>query len=373
MTFDFSVTRTLSMAKKEVRHILQDPFTLAVALGFPLLLLTFFGYVIDFNVKNIRLLAVDSDHSRASRQLMEVFESSQYFKLTAAPSSGQIVHLLDEEKAKAVLMIEPGFGKDWARNRTAKAQVILDGADNSIAGTILTYLSGIQAAALKKLSGEEFRQTITLKTRFLYNPELNSQWFVIPGLTVVIIGIISILLTALTVAREWENGSMELLLSTPVRPLEIIIGKLAPYILIGLGAVVTVYLAARGLFQVPFKGNHLLYLVACALFLGTTLAQGLVISVVARQQALAIQLANITGMLPSLLLSGFIFPIESMPRFFQIFTSILPAKWFMVIIRGIFLKGAGLLDLKTPFIALFIINVVLIFIAAKSFKKDLEP
>ncbi|MCB4756552.1 MAG: ABC transporter permease [Elusimicrobia bacterium] len=400
----FNTRRTTSIAKKEIHHILRDPFTLTMALGLPLILLTFFGFVIDFNVRNIRLAAVDGDRSRASRQLLEVFESSDYFRLMRIPSSAHLVKHLDEEKAKGVLIIEPGFGKDISRGMEAKAQIILDGADNSTTGTIASYLSGIQRAAIKKLviaslpaAGGRAKQSdfpegerqiasvgrhgdlprndrlINIDTRFLFNPELNSQWFVIPGLAVIIIGVLSILLTALTISREWETGSMELLLSTPVRPLEIIIGKLSPYLIISLIGVFLVYLAARGLFHVPFQGNHLLFLLGCILFLGCTLTQGLVISVITRQQALAMQLAIVSGLLPSLLLSGFVFPIESMPDFFRYFTGLLPPRWFMIITRGIFLKGAGVIDLKIPLIALLSLNAFLLLIASKKFKKDLEP
>ena len=212
-----------------------------------------------------------------------------------------------------------------------------------------------------------------LRTRFLFNPELNSRWFIVTGLFVVAVGVLSILLTALTVAREWETGSMELLLSTPVRPLEIILGKLAPYMGLCLGAVALVYAAARLAFGVPFRGNHLVFLLACVLFLACTLAQGLLISVVTRQQQLAMQLSNITGLLPATLLSGFIFPVESMPLFFRVLTSLLPPRWFIDCCRGIFLKGAGLRELAVPLGALTLIATGLILLATKKFKRDLEP
>jgi ABC-2 type transport system permease protein len=231
----------------------------------------------------------------------------------------------------------------------------------------------MQSLAARKITGHPLPEPVALKTRFLYNPELNSRWFVVPGLMVVVLGILSILLTALTVAREWENGSMELLLSTPVEPVEIILGKLGPYLVLGLGAIAFVYLMARLGFGVPFRGNYLVFFAGCGLFLITYLAQGLLISVLTRRQQLAMQFSMMTGLLPSILLSGFIFPIESMPRFFRILTGALPARWFMIICRDVFLKGSGVFDLRYPFLALGIISVAMVTVSSRNFKKDLEP
>lgn len=385
MNKKFVFSRALSMAKKEVRHILRDKLTLAMALGMPVLMVLFFGFVFDFDVRDIRMTVVDRDQTTSSRQFIDVFRGSKFFLIDEKPAQKKPLRLLESEQAKAVLIIEPGFGKDIRRGQSASVQIVIDGADNQTASVIAGYLAGIQRAAVRKLfpSGPvvhghkaQLRMSpapINLQTRFLFNTELNSQWFIIPGLTVVVVGILSILLTALTVAREWESGSMELLLSTPVQPFEIIVGKLAPYTILGLGGIVLVYLAARLGFGVPFKGNHVLFVISCLMFLATTLSQGLVISVITRQQQLAMQMANMTGMLPSLLLSGFIFPTESMPAFFQVITSIIPARWFMQICRGLFLKGSELTDLTKPFIALAVIQFLMLMLAARKFKRDLEP
>ena len=374
MNFEFSLRRTLSIAKKERFHILRDPFTLTMATVLPVLLVLIFGLAIEFNVKDIGLTVHDSDKTLSSRKLTEVFISSQYFKIK--PTDGSIINAisdLDSEQSKASLIIEPDFEHNLNSTGNAKTQFLLDGADNSTAGVILGYLSGIQLAASSKLTGQKVIRPIELKTRYLYNPELSSPWFIVPGLTVVIIAILSILLTALTVAREWENGSMELLLSTPVKPIEIIIGKLIPYTLIGLAGVMLVVLVAIFGFGLPFAGNIFLFGIGSLIFLIACLAQGMLISVLIRTQQLSMQIAMVTGLLPSLLLSGFIFPSESMPLFFQRFTSILPSKWFMIISRGIFLKGATLTDLKIPFLSLIILCSILILAATKKFKKDLEP
>jgi ABC-2 type transport system permease protein len=365
--------RVRSIGQKEVRHIVRDPFTLAMALGVPVLLVVFFGFVFNFDVQDIRLAVVDRDQTRASRELTDVFASSGYFRIQKVLKGGTPLELVDREEVKGVLIIEPGFEKKIRRGEPAVVQLALDGADNQTAGIISSYLAGIENAASRRLTGLELTVPIRLDTRFLYNPELNSRWFIVPGLTVVVIGILSILLTALTVAREWENGSMELLLSTPVQPIEIILGKLAPYTVLGLGGIALVYIAARLSFGVPFRGHHIVFLFACLAFLATALSHGLLISIATRHQQLAMQMANITGMLPSMLLSGFIFPVESMPTFFQVATMALPPRWFMEICRNMFLKGSSLFDLAVPLLVLWVMHLVILRVAVAKFKKDLEP
>jgi ABC-2 type transport system permease protein len=352
-------------------HILRDPFTLALALGLPVMLVAFFGYAIDFEVRNVRLAVSDRDGGPAARRLKEVFYASGYFR--PARGAGEPLGLIDAGRADAALFIEPGFSRAAGGGGPVGAQFLMDGSDNSKAAAILGYLPGIQRAAAAKFTGARAAGPFELETRFLYNPELNSRWFTVPGLGAIIIGLLAILLTALTVAREWENGSMEMLLSTPVRPAEVIAGKIAPYVVLVLAGVLFVNLVARFGFGVPFRGSHLLFLLACVLFIVSALSQGLFISVVTRQQQIAMQFSIISGLLPSLLLSGFIFPIESMPSFFHYFTMLLPPRWFMEASRGIFLKGAGLRELSGPFLALGLLSALLLGLALKKFKTDLEP
>jgi len=373
MSTVFKFSRAFSIARKEIRHVLRDPFTLALALGLPILLVVFFGYAIDFNVKDVHMVAVDRDNTRASREFLRLFTSSQYFKLNLVRPGSHIMEDLDQEKAKGVVIIEPGFGRTIGDQQSATIQVLLDGADNSTAGIIVGYLAGVQRAAQERLYHRQYRLPLQLRTRFLFNQEQNSQWFVVPGLVVVVVGLLSVMLTALTIAKEWETGSMELLLSTPVRPLEIVFGKLAPYLGLVFISVAIVYIIARLQFGIPFWGSHLLFLFGVLLFLTLCLAQGLLISVLTRQQQLAMQLSFLSGLLPTFLLSGFIFPIESMPVFFQYLTYILPPRWFMVVSRGLFLKGAGLQELAKPLIMLMGLNIILVVAAMKRFKQDVEP
>lgn len=367
-----NVHSVLAIAKKEVFHIVRDPFTLALALGMPVVMVLFFGFAIEFNMKKIGLAVFDGSKTPLSRSVTETFISSGYFIAHHVPSPALALRSLDSGEAHAALVIPPTLSQDFRPLSQASMQVLVDGADNSSAGSILGYLGGIHGKILEKEFGLS-KSPIEIKTRYLYNPELNSRWFVVPGLAAAIIAILSILLTALTVAREWENGSMELLLSTPVKPLEIILGKLLPYSVMGLIAVFFVFLMSQVVFGVPFRGNFFIYFTACLIFLSTYLAQGLLISVVTRRQQLSMQLAMLSGLLPTILLSGFIFPVEHMPPFFYYFTMLLPARWFIKISRQLYLQGAGFLDILSSFSALCILFSLMIFLATKKFKKDVEP
>lgn len=370
---NFVWARVRAIMRKEVFHILRDPFTLALALVFPVFVVVIYGIAIDFNVQNVRLAVSDADKSQSSRRLVDTFSSSRYFLPHGVFSPVEALQDVNAEKARASLIIPPRFEKDVLAGREAEVQILIDGADNSTVGPVTGYVGAIQSIANRRIGDFNPPETYQLRTRFLFNPELNSRWFVIPGLTVVVMSILSILLTALTVAREWENGSMELLLSTPVQPLEIIVGKLAPYGVLGLVAVTFVYIIARVFFHVPFVGSHAVFVLGCVLFLGTYLAQGLFISVVTRNQQIAMQFALLSGLLPSNLLSGFVFPVESMPVFFRYFTMILPARWFMKIARDTFLKGSSLFELGGSFLALTLLCAAMLILATRRFKRDLEP
>lgn len=365
--------RVWAISRKEFAHVLRDPFTMALAFGLPVLMVVIFGLAIEFNLSHIPTAVLDMDRTPASRALVQEFGASSYFLPQPVFSPREGFDVLEAEKARALVIIPPGFQKDTLSNRIANVQVLIDGADNSAVSSISGYLGEIRNRSMKRLLGVKSQPPVDLKVRFLFNPELNSQWFVVPGLVVVIMAILSVLLTALTVAREWESGSMELLLSTPVRPLEIILGKLAPYGVLGMCGVALVYVLARVGFGVPFQGSHALFIFGSLLFLSTYLAQGLLISVVTRRQQLATQIAMLSGLLPSMLLSGFVFPIDNMPGFFQYFTMLLPARWFMNIARDAFLKGSSFWDLRHSYFALAILSTIFITVAAKKFKKDVEP
>jgi ABC-2 type transport system permease protein len=372
----FAPRRAWAIAAKEWRHILRDPFTLGMALIMPALMVIFFGYAIDFDLKAIQSHWTDQDHSPASHELGRILQASGFIRLQTPASGESPMQALDQGRTKACFHVPPGFGTRLANGQPGSVQVDLDGADNQTATTLGSYLAGFQAAASARLGGQGPVRPLRSEpiiTRFLFNPELSSRWFIVPAMMALVLAILCVLLTALTVAREWETGSMELLLSTPVQPLDIIVGKLLPYLGLSLGTVGVVFLLARTVFGIPFQGNLATFALALLLFLVPTLAQGLLISVVARQQLIAMQLAMLSGMLPNFLLSGFIFPVESMPAFFQWITMVLPGRWFVLITRDAFLRGSPIQDLLLPFGMLAFTGVLLLTLSLLRFNKDLEP
>jgi ABC-2 type transport system permease protein len=365
--------RARTIARKEVFHISRDPITVAFALVLPVVLILLFGVAMEFNPKDIPLSVNDLDKTQDSRLLVAQYGSSAYFQPHGGYSADRAVKDVFSEKAKAALLIPPKFQSDMLNGRGAHVQVLLDGADNSTVGAILSYIGKIQALANERIAEAYPPIPYELRTRFLFNPELNSKWFSVPGLAVMVMSLLSILLTALTIAKEWEQGSMEQLLSTPVQPLEIVVGKILPYSALCAVAVCMVYAVARLIFGVPFVGHLWIFALGCVLFLICYLAEGLLISITMRKQQLALQFGMVIGLLPTNLLSGFIFPISSMPKFWQYFTMLFPARWFVEIARDCFLKGSSLVDLWRPFLALAVTGAILISISARKFKRDLEP
>lgn len=366
--------RAAAIARKESHHIARDPYTLGMSLGVPLMMLVLFGFAISFDVKNVKISISDQDHTPASRQLVEGLRASGFFLPSESKEDPEAE--IASERVKAALIIPAGFERAIGRGESPDVQLLVDGSDNATASTAQAYLVGAANAAYLRIAGlaaMAAAQPLTVQPRFLFNGELSSTWFIVPGLVAIIVGLLSVLMTALTVAKEWEQGSMELLLSTPTKPIEIILGKVAPYVGLGVITMVIVYVFARVVFDVPFLGNLLVLGLGCLLFLFVALSQGLLISVVARNQMVAFQMSMMMGMLPLLLLSGFIFPIQSMPQFFQVFTAILPPRWFIVILRGTFLKGATLAEMWMPFTILGFMSVALTVAAVKRFKTDLEP
>jgi ABC-2 type transport system permease protein len=367
--------RAAALARKEARHIVRDPYTLGMNLLLPLMMLLLFGFAISFEPKDLAVAVLDQDHSQASAKVVEAVQGSGFFKIQA--SHGDPEKDVESERVKATLVIPAGFQKSVGRGEDPQIQVMLDGSDNAAASVVEGYLGGVVNSAWSRLQVERGQpaplEPLEFKTRYLFNPEQDGHWFIVPGLLVIILGLLCVLMTALTVAKEWEQGSMELLLSTPIRPMDIILGKVAPYVGLGLFDVAIVYVAARVVFHVPFEGSHLLFMLGSFLFLLVALSQGLLISVGTRNQQVAFQLSMMLAMLPTMLLSGFIFPIESMPLFFRIFTAVLPPRWFMTIVRGLFLKGSGLGQLAVPFTVLALMAVLLTGLAIRNFKTDVEP
>ena len=371
----FSWARMAAIFSKEFKHIFRDPFTMLMALMLPLAIVLILGNSIEFNVKSINMAYYDADITESSRKLLESFSSSNYFRpyVIDRPENGfdDIVH----ERARVVASVSPDFEKQVLGGGTGHVQILLDGADNSSVMAVVNYLNTINRNAYFKIMDMPRNMAtggLSFKTRYLFNPELNSRWFSVPGLSAVIIALVAIMLTTLTICREWERGSMEMLLSTPATSLEIILGKVLPYAILSFVGFVLVFIVARVVFGVPFVGHYITLIFATLLFILGYLAIGLFISISTHKQEVAIQFACIIGLLPALVLSGFIFPVEYMSRGYQFFASLFPARFYVDITRDQFLKGSSFVDLWVLFALLGLQAVVLMVACLARFKRTLE-
>ena len=367
-------TRLLAMARKEVLQLRRDPRSLILAFLLPVALLVFFGYAISWDVSDIRLVVVDQDHGARARELLDGFRASGRFTIAGRlERTAEIGPLLDRGQARIALVIPPRFGADLGAGRTAVVQAIVDGSDANTATIALGYAQAIvqQFSARTLLQTRHVRLPVTTATRIWYNEELASRNMIVPGLVAVIMMIIAGLLTSLTIAREWERGTMEQLASTPVSRLEVLLGKLLPYLGIGLVDVALCSLLGVVIFHVPFRGNVFFLMGASFAFLVGTLGLGLVISALARTQMLATQVGMIATFLPGFLLSGFMFPIDNMPLVLRLITYLVPARYFLVVTRGIFLKGVGPDVLWGEGLLMVLYAVLGLGLAVHSFRKEL--
>ena len=345
-----TMRRLRAVIVKELRQVRRDPFSLAMLIGLPAFMLVLYGYALNFDVRHVRLAVQDRDGSRASRELVASFTRSTYFDLVAAPPAGADLESLTQRRvAKAILVIPEGYARDLAGGHQSPVQLVVDGADSTTASTVLGYARALVseqnlAIVTETLSrsGQRLRAPVDLEPRVLFNPELESTQFLVPGLIGFLLMLTAVLSTALSVVREKERGTMEQLRVAPLRTWELIVGKTIPYLGISLVATVIILLAARVLFGVTIRGPYLDLFVAVLLYLLGALGFGLFISTVADTQALAFQAGLIASMLPAILLSGFIFQIRVMPAALQVVTYLVPTRYFLVILRGIILKGEGL-------------------------------
>jgi ABC-2 type transport system permease protein len=363
--------RTAAIFQKEFKHILRDPFTLLLTLFLPVAIVLILGNSMEFNLKEISTVVIDHDKTKESKKLVETLGSSQYFKTYPMENPQEAMTEIAREKAKAAVYIPPNFDNRISTGQSAEIQMIVDGADNTYSAAISNYISGIKNLAVKKILNLDANDDF-FQIRFLFNPELTSAWFAVPGLSALIIALVSILLTSLTICREFELGSMELLLSTPVKTGEIIVGKLFPYAFLSWIGFGIVHSAARWIFGVPFEGSWWILLSATAIFILDYLALGLLISVVAKEQQLAVQMALGIGLIPTMLLSGFIFPVEYMPTFFRYLTMIFPAKWYMEIVRSVYLKAIPFEALVQQFLFIILQGMILVTVSIAKFRRSIE-
>ncbi|MCC6129554.1 MAG: ABC transporter permease [Acidobacteria bacterium] len=337
------IRRTLAIAIKEMMHLRRDKRTTVTLLGMPVLLLLIFGFALSFDVEHIRLAVVDQDGSRASRQLREAFLESGYFDLIGSGSDPRVLdRLFDSGLAQAAGVIPAGYGRDLAAKRRVDVQFVLDGSDSQMATSVLTYAQQINLAVSPIVRVKGGKGPILPAPTVWYNPDLATSRFLVPGLIAFILAITSVIATALSVVREKERGTIESLRATPLFATELLIGKAGPYLVVAFVAAAGALSLAWAIFDVPVRGSLFWLAVITVLFLGCGLGWGIFISTIADTQQVAFQVGLLSSMLPTLLLSGFMFPISSMPAPLQVITHIVPARYYLVALREIVLKGAGI-------------------------------
>jgi len=367
--------RLLAVARKEWIQVRRDTRSMILAFALPLFLLLFFGYAITWDVNDIPISVLDEDGTRESRGLVEALVASGYFTVVEhLGSAADVDHGLVVGSVKGVLTIPPGYSADLAApGRAAEVQLLLDGSDANTSTIALNYADAIvtRHGARVALAGRPAVPPIRLESRTWYNPNLESRHMIVPGLIAVIMSIIAAMLTALTIAREWERGTMEQLAATPVSRLEVVLGKLLPYLGIGLFDVAVTVVAGMTIFGTPLNGSILLLAVLTLLFLTGALGLGMFISAAVKSQVLATQIAMVATYLPAVLLSGFMFDIASMPLVLRGVTYLIPARYYVTVTRGIFLKGVGVSVLWPQAMLMLVYAVLGLTLATRAFKKEL--
>ena len=357
----------LAVCRKELRQIRRDQRTLLILIFVPAFFLLLYGYALNFDIRHVRLAVQDRDRTPESRAVVSAFINSGYFDFAgsvhAATEAGRMLDLND---ARAVLVIAEGFGRDVRTGRTAPVQVIISGDNANTATAVLGYATSILRTANEQLApgGVELAPLLTVEPRIWYNPELRSTLFLVPGLIAYIAMITAVASTALSIVREKETGTIEQIRMAPLDTFSFIVGKTIPYFIIALASAALIIGASMLLFGLPMRGNWVSLLIALSLFLIGALATGILISTVADSQQLAFQMALLISFLPTIMLSGFIFPINSMPRALQLITHLVPARYFLIALRGIVLKGTALSLLVPQLAALFIYATAMLALAS---------
>lgn len=372
--------RVWAIARKESIHIMRDPRSLAMGIAIPMLLLVLFGYALTLDVDNVPLVVWDQSRSQESRELVSRFDGSRYFSIRGHVRSYQeLERSIDSSQALAALVIPTDFAGQVESGRVVTVQLIVDGSDSNTATIAMGYADVVaktysQDLAVKQIArtGElSPEQAVSLQPRVWFNADMESKNYIIPGLIAVIMMVIAALLTSLTIAREWERGTMEQLIATPIKVPELILGKLLPYFAIGMFDVLLAVLMGEFLFQVPLRGSPALLFSMAAVFLAGALSLGMVVSIVTKSQLLASQLAMVLTFLPSFLLSGFMYAIGNMPRPIQLVTYLIPSRYFVTLLKGIYLKGVGLEILALEAGLLTVFGAVMVLLANVKLKKKL--
>ena len=369
-----SLVRIGAMAGKETLHIRRDPRTLYLALGMPVVMLFLFGYGVSFDLDHIPVGVADRDRTAASRALVDGVTAARELVKVADVAPEDAPALFRAGKALAVLVVPQGYEKDVMEGKRTRVQLLVDGADAVSANQVLAKVDALVRAETRRLAGPGLADRappLQVKVWTRYNPAGRSALFMVPGLAVYLLAISAVLLTALTIAGEWERGSMEQLFASPVGRLEIVLGKLLPYLVLGMLELQLVLAFGTLAFDLPVRGSAVLLFVFGFFFLAGMLGQGLLISVVTKNQLVATQAGALSALLPSLLLSGMVFPIENMPLPLQLLSRVIPARYLVHALRGLLLKGNGLDVLWPDLVAQIVFAVLVLAVATRRFERRL--
>jgi ABC-2 type transport system permease protein len=359
------VRKLLAVGRKELRQISRDRSSIIILLFLPAFFLLLYGYALNFDIRNVSLAVEDRDQTPESRELVGRFTHSSYFSVeTVVHSPGEVSALIDRGRVRALLVVPADFSRKLRQGVSPEVQVVLDGDNANTATTVLGYTNAVLAEASVVLGARPTTALVTIQPRVWYNPELRSTLFLIPGLIAYIAMITAVVSTALSIVREKETGTIEQVRMAPISTTSFVLGKTLPYLVLSQCAALIVITAAMVLFDMPMRGNWLALNVVLAIFLVGALGTGLFVSTLAESQQVAFQAAMLTAFLPTFLLSGFIFPIASMPVVLQYITLIVPARYFLVALRGVVLKGLALADVWPSLAALAIYALLVLGLSA---------
>jgi ABC-2 type transport system permease protein len=368
------MTRLLALVKKEFLQLRRDTITLRMIVMVPILQTLIFGYAINYDVKHLKTVVLDESRSYDSRELVAKMTATEYFDIVKyVDSESDVRREIDDAHASVGLLIDADYGKDRRRGTSAKALLVVNASDTTTASQAMAIAGGISSQlSLRTLAikagWKEAGPPVDLRVRPWYNPDLRTATFIIPGLIAILLSFTLIQFTAMAIVRERERGTLEQLQVTPVTRVEIILGKIAPFVLIGVFQLTLIIILMRFLFQVPIAGSVVeLYLVGL-MFIAAVLGLGMLLSTIAKTQMQAMQM-SFFFLLPFIFLSGYVFPIDGMPKFFQYITYVIPAKYFIQVVRGIVLRGAGLTELWEPVAWLTFYTLVIIGLAVARFHK----
>lgn len=372
---DFSFRRFSAFVKKESLQVIRDPSSILIAVVLPLLLTFLYGYAMSLDANKIRIGLVLEDRSTKAYSLAAAFTGTPFFAVIEDTDRQAIEKKLIKGEIRGIVVIQQDFSKSLDNQLTAAVQVIADGSETNTANFVINYSIGVINTWVSSLRLEKkvnFDIPIEINTRVWFNPELKSRYVLLPGSIAIIMSLIGTLLTALVVAREWEHGTMEALISTPIRVLEFIAGKITPYFFLGLGSMTLCLAISIIFFGVPFRGSFLVVYLSTSVFLFSALGQGLFISVTSKNQFLANQFAIMLGFLPAFVLSGFLFEIHSMPLYIQILSYVLPPRYLVSILQTTFLSGTIPYLIVINIIPMLLIAVTFIGLAIKNTRKSLD-